>query len=496
MKRMKKRLTACLLAAICLLSGCGGGQADGQDERPPDTVKVSGGYFGLAHYDNGALNPVTENTAMNRLLCEAMYEGLFEVGENFTAVPVLCADYTGDGTTFTFTLKDGVTFWSGAALTAQDVVSCLEAAQTAEASPYYARMQQVSSIAAVGDKQVRIVLSSPNINFPRLLDIPIFRAGENETFPDGTGPFRPTEESGKWSLTANENWQGGYLGSIRKISLVTVSRADAAVSSFETGDVSLMRTERISSGSTIISGLVDAVQTASADLHYLGVNMNHSQLKNAAVRCALSAAIGRKNLCETQLQTFADPAILPVNPQPSGDNWSLNMQADTERATALLAEAKLEEPLAITLLVNSDNAFKTAAADQIAAAWRAIGVQVTVQKVEYSAFTEAVQNGNFDVYYGETLLMPDFDLRPLLSSGGALNYGGYSSAAADTAMASARRGEDLNALYQQLLDDMPIVPIAFERQQLVLRQGLIDSLPAAPYNAFAGVENWRTGENK
>ena len=39
---------------------------------------------------------------------------------------------------------------------------------------------------------------------------------------------------------------------------------------------------------------------------------------------------------------------------------------------------------------------------------------------------------------------------------------------------------------------MPIIPLAFERGQIIIRKGLIDNFTPAPYNAFAGQENWTT----
>lgn len=45
----------------------------------------------------------------------------------------------------------------------------------------------------------------------------------------------------------------------------------------------------------------------------------------------------------------------------------------------------------------------------------------------YDTYVSMLQSGSFDAYYGETQLTPDFDLRPLLSPQGGLNYGSYSS---------------------------------------------------------------------
>lgn len=545
--KWKKSVLAAFLAAMCLLSACGLPALGGED-APVDTVKVSDAYFGLAWYQNGTLNPVLDNTSINRVLCEALYEGLFEVTSNFTAENVLCESYAGDGTTFTFTLRDDVSFWSGEKLTARDVVASLQTAQFNEASPFHNRLTEVSSIQAVSDREVRIVLTSPNINFPRLLDIPIYRQGsaDSGSFADGTGPFQPVEQDRHWTLGANGNWHGGFLGAIRTITLVAMTRADAAMSSFQTGDVSLMRAARISPDPPSVGGSVDTVQTTSASLHYLGINHANSQLANAKVRQALSAAISRQSLCATQLQTFADPAVLPVNPQPAGDNLAINLSGDATKAAQLLREglsgetdtdqtdtsdqagdtdeydnadqtdngdeytdeyddadggentdtgtdagATGGETLSIRLLVNSDNAFKVAAAEQIAASWNALdGVTVTVDKQPYETFLSMLQSGSFDVYYGETQLTADFDLRPLLSSGGSLNYGGYSNGDMAAAIAAARSGENVSGFYSLFLEQMPIIPVAFERGQIILRKGLINNYAPSPYNAFAGLETW------
>lgn len=558
MRKWKKCALAAVLAALCALSTACGIIGGDEEQGPVDNVKVSDAYFGLAWYQNGTLNPVLDNTNINRVLCEALYEGLFEVTSNFTAENVLCESYEGDGTTFTFTLRGDVTFWSDEPLTAADVVASLEAAHYNESSPFYNRLTEVSSIEAVGTNQVRIVLSSPNINFPRLLDIPIYREGsaDSGSFADGTGPYRPVEGENQWTLEANENWHGGFLGSIRHITLVTMTRADTALSSFQTGDVSLMRASRIDPNPPNVGGSVDTVQTASASLHYLGFNYNDSLLSSAGVRRALSAALSRQSLCETQLQTFADPAILPVNPQPADSSLSLNMSADPNGAAQLLREAlqsdtggsSEDEPsdtedeytddegdytddeytgegdgsggesdsgetesggssspsgvgseaqtvLSIRLLVNSDNAFKVAAAQQIAASWNALdGVSVTVDAQPYETFVSRLQSGDFDVYYGETQLTADFDLRPLLSSGGSLNYGGYSGESMASAIAAMRSGDNVVGFYQTFLEEMPIVPIAFECDQIIIRKGLIDNYQPAPYNAFAGLETWTSPE--
>ena len=372
------------------------------------------------------------------------------------------------------------------------------------------------------------------------------------------------------TLEANENWHGGFLGTIRHIELVGITRADAAESSFRTGDVSVMRSSRIAADdeTTVIGGAVDTLQTPSTALHYIGINYTNEQLKDAKVRRALSAAIGRRALCETQLQTFADPAVLPVNPQQQVSGVTLSTEADTAGAYELLhsetddkkaddtasqdsaaqtaadgdvtiyyakdgtpltddegyyidedgdrvlnaegepvkdpsapAQSGEDTPatdaageqivLSLHLLVNADNAFKVAAAEQLAASWNAVeGVSVTVDAVDYETFTARIREGSFDLYYGETRLTPDFDLRPLLTQGGSLNFGGYHDPDMESTLAAARKSGDRSALCKQFAEQMPFIPIAFEREQVIIRKNLINGFSPVPYSVFFGQENW------
>ena len=349
MKSWKKRALALTMAALVVLSGCTFpfGQGNDGDGAPVDNVDVSDAYFGLAWYRSGTtLNPVMDGTEVNSMLREALYEGLFEIKNDFTLENELCEDYTSDGITFSFTIKKGIKFWSGAELTASDVAESLKTVLENESSPYHNRLTEVASIEAVTKRMVRITLASPNVNFPKLLDIPIYRAGTTDEgeFAEGTGPYKPVQNGAAWTLEANENWHGGFLGTIRHITLVKMTRADAADTSFRTGDVSIMRSARIAPDDQNIAftGEVDTVPVSSAMLHYIGLNYNNSQFTNAKVRQALSMAISRQGLCATQLQDYADPAVLPINPQPADTGVSYSLSADLMTAAQLLREAAQE----------------------------------------------------------------------------------------------------------------------------------------------------------
>ena len=52
-----------------------------------------------------------------------------------------------------------------------------------------------------------------------------------------------------------------------------------------------------------------------------------------------------------------------------------------------------------------------------------LGFNITVKSMEYSEYKQALLKGNFDLYYGEVRLSPNFDLSPFFGATGTLNYG-------------------------------------------------------------------------
>ncbi len=514
---MKKLRLKPLLAAVLvcgLLSGCTLTERLGVGDSSADTSSVaqshSPDYLGLTYYTGEKINPVLSVSDMNQTLLGALYEGLFYLDNSFQAQPLLCDSWEGDGKTFTFHIKDGVTFWSGDALTADDVVYTLKLARATKSSPYYSRMADVKSIYTNDDGTVGVTLRSANMDFLRLMDIPIFQAGtENQDFSVGTGAYQPNHDDGTWSLAPYEGWHGGAAVAFQKVQLINTTRSDAAIHSFETGDISMTRTQRISANPLTISGSVDVYQLPTTTLHYLGFGTKIGPCSLPLVRQSISAAIGRADICSTQLQTFADPSVLPVNPQPSEP--AVNTKNDRETALNLLAQAGFVDSdgdgtmdydngggvraaFAPSILVNEENPFKVSAAQAIAEGLMAIGIPATVDAVPFENYQARLKSGNFDMFYGEIRMTPDFDLRSLIGTSGALNYGGYSNRDTDYLIEQAREqgtDEAKQTLYTQLLTEMPVAPVAFVRDQVALRSNLMTGFNPSPNWLFHGVGGWK-----
>ena len=68
------------------------------------------GEISIAYYTAEKVNPITTTATINRIICEALYEGLFCLNDQFEPEPVLCESYTMDGAHCPLVLKEGLKF--------------------------------------------------------------------------------------------------------------------------------------------------------------------------------------------------------------------------------------------------------------------------------------------------------------------------------------------------------------------------------------------------
>lgn len=78
------------------------------------------------------LDPITCPDGVQQTIGALLYEGLYALDTGFTPQPMLAESCTVSGTTCTITLRGGVTFSDGSAVTASDVVRSLQRAQSSE----------------------------------------------------------------------------------------------------------------------------------------------------------------------------------------------------------------------------------------------------------------------------------------------------------------------------------------------------------------------------
>lgn len=496
-----RRLLSLVFATLLLaLSACGAQPASSASSSSPvqsSQEEISEATpFTLPVFPDFSLHPTLGSNRANLTLSPLLYEGLFLVDESFQAVPVLCERYSAseDKLVWTFTIRSGLTFSDGTPLTGQSVADALELARS-EQGRYRTRLADVSSITAE-ENTLTITLSRPNGSFPCLLDIPIAN-GSGER-PSGTGPYVLSSSDEGLVLTARPGWWQHKDLPFDVIPLYSVSKSDELIYAFDAGNISLLDVDLMATNAMGYGGNYQTWDYATTDFIYLGFNTTSGVCRSAQVRLALSAAIDRQAITQTIYASHAVPSALPVHPDST--LFSQDCAQHLSYNPDVLAEQLDELGLAgkeVRLLVNSENEAKVSTAQLIAYQLGSAGLTVQVEQLSYEDFSAALTQGDFDLYLGETVLTADFDLSPLLSSSGSLNYGRWKNTETDgllSAMHSAVQGEPkaqaAQTLFTHLEQQLPMAPLLFKNGSVLTKWGRLTQLNPIRNNVFYQLENW------
>lgn len=404
------RLTPLALAAALVLSGCAaGGSTPGDAAATPQ----SGGTltFGrVASVTSFDLN--NEITANNAFAIDKVFEPLVTFDAQGAIQPWLASDYkiSDDGLTYTFTLRDGLTFSDGTEVTPADVVFSLERHRKVEGPlPLEA---PITSIAAGTGRDVVITLSAPYTPF--LSELSGFSNGifpanfggktEEEFFkaPIGTGPFVVSkwDPAGDLTFTANKHyWQPGkpYIDQLvyklvsddtQLLQQVQAGQLDAIdevppanVADLQANDA----TRVISEGSWEIEQVFFNTQ----DPHFADVN----------VRQAIAHALDRDGL--TAATTFGTAqvanSLIPPTIEYSANDAGYALGLDVDAAKAALAKSAYPNGFDTTLLIASGNSQRAQEAQIIQEALKPLGINVTIEQIDIAAFRKRFFAYDFDL---------------------------------------------------------------------------------------------------
>ncbi len=501
---MKMRTLGAILLPLLLLTGCWSADptqeemlpilsSSMEEETPIKDVPLPDS-FSLPYWSGQTLDPITCPDGSQQDLAALLYEGLFELDETFTAQPCLCASssYDAAALTWTFTLRSGVTFSDGSPLTAADVVATLNRAASSER--YSARFSTIQSISGEGST-VSIRLNRDNKLLPNLLDIPIVKSGtEKNAVPTGTGPYLWSSDDGGLCLVANRNWWKGSAQPVDRIGLIAIEDQDDLLYQFTSHEVQLITADLTGTTSFSTTGNIIFSDTDTTAMQYIGINVRREPLNVPAVRQALSQGFDREYAISAFLSGHGKAAQFPISPVSPLYPDTLETAYSQESYVQALADAGLGEGhTTLTLLVNEENSFKVSMARYIASALSTANLSIEVETLPWEEYTAAIRSGNFDLYYGETRLTADWDLRRLMATGGSLNYGGFSDATTNALLAefsSSGTSASAQRLCQQYRQQMPFLAVCFKSTSVLVQEDVVEGLSPTLANPFYKLEEW------
>ncbi|MDG4761731.1 ABC transporter substrate-binding protein [Micromonospora sp. WMMD710] len=342
---MRKILTAVVAVAFGLgLAACAPDDGPSTASGADATIDV-GSLYEPQNLDNtgGGGQGVTEALNGN------VYEGLFRLTDDGKVENLLVSDYSvsGDGLTYTFTLRSGVTFHSGKPLTAADAKYSLEKVIAPDSkSARKSSFGPIGGITAPGDSTLVVTLKTRSISFVYNLSyVWIVNAGNQSptTTADGTGPYRLA--SWQRGATLSLSRFDGYWGtkaSNKDVVFHYFTDASALNNALLTDQIDIITSEQSP----------DALDQFTANPAYrvndgasttkllLAFNDRVAPFDNVKVRKAVYSAIDRKKLLES---IWGPHGKLIGSMVPPSDPWYEDLTNanpyDIDLAKRLLAEA-------------------------------------------------------------------------------------------------------------------------------------------------------------
>jgi peptide/nickel transport system substrate-binding protein len=447
----RRTALAVLAATAIALSGCGsasGGSGSGVID-PNGQITVAGTYP-IENLDPGS--PSGGSNTGTQLVAQEIFSRLVRPKQDGTLEGDLATSWKADSTasTWTFTLRQGVKFSDGKALTAADIVAsfqrllALKSTNAANFTGY--------TMTATSDTEVVLKAPKPDAAIPYKLAIfyvlPASVTGEDTAFfskPVGSGPFTIDKfdpSSGTVVLTPNANYYGG-APKVKKVTLKKMPELAARMTALQTGEADLIWGIPDDQLPTLQKDSNLKVETVpSTAVFTMWFNSSVPALKDAAVRRALWQAVDFTTIVKKLYPQTGSVADAPVSPVTLGYSPQQPVKYDPDAAKAALTAAGFDfahTKLRLQFANDEFRPFNQAVVSDL----QKIGVQVDLLEKEQAVFTKDLLALNWDINF-QQLSNPTFDAANTLGRlyTCAAKRNGYCNPRLDTLLAQALANPD------------------------------------------------------
>ena len=407
---MKKKLLALFLALVmvgAVLPGCGDGSKDpgGQGNNGKTGEPVKGGEItvGIAQDLDDSLDPHQTVAAGTREVLFNIFEGLVKPNSDGEMIPAVAEKYTlsEDGTTYTFTLREGVKFHNGQTVTAEDVVYSINrcaAVPEGQEKPLVAAFSAVKSVEALDEKTVAVTIAQRDLEFISYMTAAIIPADyENQdTAPVGTGPFKFVSRTPQQDFVMErfEDYWGAPVW-LDKVTYKICENADTLVMNLNGGSIDLCahltsaQASQLNQNFQVLEGTMNLVQA-------IYLNNQAKPFDNQLVRQALCYAIDRQGIMDMVADghgTAVGSSIYPAFAKYFLPELVDKYPHDVAKAKELLAQAGYPDGFDMTISVPNNYQPHMDTAEVVAEQLREAGINVTIQPVEWSTWLDTIYNG-------------------------------------------------------------------------------------------------------
>ncbi|MFN8440079.1 MAG: nickel ABC transporter substrate-binding protein [Caldilineaceae bacterium] len=413
-------LVAVLLAG-CIAAPTGGGAPTTNEANVEQTFIVA------STRDVGELNPHNYGSSFPAL--DMVYEPLVRYAADGTLQPGLAESWTHseDGLTWSFKLRQGVTFHDGTPFNAAAAKWNLERWVGNEDHNWLPTTNLIDSIET--PDEYTLVLHTKEFYYALVQELALVRPVRflSPNGVDATGAFVKAIGTGPWQLQEYVKDQRAvfvpypnYWGTKPKLDKVVfdvIPDPQTRVAALLSGEVHLIGGENL--GSIPLESVLALRNNADVALltgegstsFVMHMNYQRAPFNDPKVRAAINHAINREGIAKQVFSGLASPAtgLFPATIPYAGSPLPETYTFDLEKAKSLLAEAgwtpgsdglvsKDGKPLQVRLVADSE-AFPQvkSMAEVVQANLQAIGIGVEIRLFEYEAWRAAIAADEFEL---------------------------------------------------------------------------------------------------
>lgn len=457
-----KRIISLALVALTLaslLAGCGAKNGDkaANTETPEGRRTANEIVVGISQDLDNSLDPHTMVAAGTKELLFNVFEGLVKPTPDGGLIDAIAESHTlsDDLMTYTFKLRAGVKFHNGSEVTMDDVLYSLYRCRDEGYVPALA-----NTLISGEDDTLHITLPTPDNEFLAYLTCAIVPANytEQETQPVGTGPFKfVSREIGQNIVLERFDDYWGDKALLARVTYRIYENPEALVMALKGGGVDLYA----HLGTETVSQLGDEFSIAQGSMNLVqAVYLNHTYepLSDVRVRQALCYALDRQQLFDLTADGLGWPvgsSMYPAFKKYFREDLIDLYPHNVEEAKRLLAEAGYPDGFDLTIKVPSNYGVHVNAGQVAAEQFRAVGVNVTVEPVDWSTWLSDVYQGrNFEatVCGFDASTMTARAMLERFTTGHAKNFIGFSDPAYDVAFSDAMQARTEEAQTKAYLE--------------------------------------------
>lgn len=397
LKKILLMLTTLTLAvALC---ACAGDKKNENEDTSSNVTSQSEPVYGGSvvvgvQQEFDSLDPHLATSAGTKEVLFNIFEGLVKADADGNVVPAVASKYeiSDDFATYTFTLRDGVKFHNGNDVTVEDVKYSLErCAGLLDGTPLISALSVIKEVNIVDQSTVDVVLESPNSELISYLTAAIIpKDYDNQaSAPIGTGPFKFVSYTPQEGLVTEKN-EDYYIEGIPYLDEVTFkicSDSDATMLELKGGTIDMYayltseQANELSSDFNIEANSQNLVQA-------MFLNNAVAPFDNEDVRKAVCYAISNEEIISFVSGDKGNSLGSCMLPGLSAyyEDLSDVYKQDVNKAKELLAKAGYADGFDMIITVPANYQFHMDTAQVIVQQLQAVGINATIEPVEWSTW--------------------------------------------------------------------------------------------------------------